>query len=131
MEEVEIIFKEESYRIIGACMKVHNALGAGFLEAVYHEALEAEFQKQNIPYRKEVSLDLYYNGQKLKKSYRADFICYDEIIIEIKAVSFMPKAFQSQVRNYLRATNYRLGVLVNFGEPSLIYKRILNKPHSH
>lgn len=131
MDEVEIVFKEESYLIIGACMKVHNALGAGFLEAVYHEALETEFQKQNIPYRKEVSLNLYYNGQKLKKSYRADFICFDEIIIEIKAVSFMPKVFYSQVRNYLKATNYRLGVLVNFGEPSLAYKRILNKPHSH
>lgn len=131
MDEVGIVFKEESYLIIGACMKVHSALGAGFLEAVYHEALETEFKKQNIPYKKEVSLDLYYDGQRLKKTYRADFICYDEIIIEMKAVSFMPKVFYTQVRNYLKATNYRLGLLVNFGEASLKYKRILNRPNSH
>lgn len=108
-----------------------RALGARFLEAVYHEALETEFQKQNIPYKKEVRLDLYYKGQRLKKTYRADFICYDKIIVEVKAVSFMSKIFYNQVRNYLKATNYRLVILVNFGEPFLTYKRILNQPHSH
>ena len=112
-------------------MKVHSALEAVFLEAIYHEALETEFQKHNISYKKEVRLDLYYKGQRLKKTYRTDFICYDEIIVEVKAVSFMSKNFYNQVRNYLKATNYRLGILVNFGEPFLTYKRILNQPHSY
>lgn len=122
----DIVYKEESYKIIGACFAVHNALGDGFLEAVYQEALEKEFIKQDIPYRKEVNLALYYNGIKLNKTYRADFICYDKIIIELKAVRMMPKAFYRQIKNYLKATNYRLGLLVNFGESSLAYKRILN-----
>lgn len=123
----EIIYKEESYKIIGACMKVHSALGPGFFEAVYQEALEREFGNQNIPFKKEVVLDLFYEEKKLKKKYRADFICYDKIIIELKAVNNVPFIFYQQVKNYLIATNYRLGILVNFGEPSLNYKRILNK----
>ena len=108
-------------------MKVHSTLGPGFLEAVYQEALEHEFIKQKIPFEKEVKLNLVYEGKKLKKKYRADFICYGKIIIELKSVNFMPKVFSSQVKNYLKATNYRLGILVNFGESSLKYKRILNK----
>lgn len=82
----KILFKEESFKIIGACMKVHRTLGAGFLEAVYEEAMEKEFQLQQIPFKKQVKLELYYDNQKLDKYYRADFICYDGIILEIKAV---------------------------------------------
>lgn len=122
----DIVFKKESYAIMGACFAVHNALGEGFLEAVYHEALEKEFQKQSIPFKKEVRLNLYYQGIELKKTYRADFVCYDKIIVEIKAVKMMPKAFYRQVKNYLKSTNYRLGLLINFGSPSVEYKRILN-----
>lgn len=122
----EIIFKEESYKIIGACFAVHNALGTGFLEAVYQEALEKEFIEQNIPYKKEIKLDLYYKNSKLNKTYRADFICYDKIILEIKTVNQMPLAFYNQIKNYLKATNYKLGILINFGKPSLEFKRILN-----
>lgn len=122
----KIIFKEESYKIIGACFAVHNALGSGFLEAVYQEALQKELENCNIPFKKEVKLDLYYNGIKLNKIYRADFICYDKIILEIKAVNHMPNIFYNQVKNYLKATNYRLGLLINFGGSSLEYHRVLN-----
>lgn len=122
----KIVFREESYKIIGACFAVHSALGGGFLEAVYQEALQKELENCNIPFKKEVKLDLYYNGIKLKKMYRADFICYDKIILEIKAVNHMPNIFYNQVKNYLKATNHRLGLLINFGGSSLEYHRILH-----
>ncbi|SEA69014.1 GxxExxY protein [Psychroflexus halocasei] len=130
MDPSKILYKDESYKIIGCCMTVHNELGAGFLEAVYEEALEKEFQRQQIPYQKQVKLDLYYQGQKLQKKYRADFICYDKIILELKVVQNIPLAFYKQLRNYLKATNLELGMLINFESSSLTYKRILNKPDS-
>ncbi|PKP11124.1 MAG: GxxExxY protein [Bacteroidetes bacterium HGW-Bacteroidetes-3] len=126
----KIVYKEESFKIIGACMKVHRSLGAGFLEAVYEEALEKEFQIQNIPFKKQVKLELFYDNQKLKKQYRADFVCYDTIILEIKAVVKIPIVFYAQLKNYLKCTNMELGMLINFGTPSLTYKRILNTPNS-
>lgn len=122
----KIIYKDESYVIVGACMKVHRALGPGFLEAVYEEALEKEFQVQKIPYKRQVKLDLFYEGEKLKKQYRADFICYDKIIVELKAVHQIPSVFYAQLQNYLKCANMELGMLVNFGTPSLTYKRIVN-----
>ena len=126
----KIVVKEESFKIIGACMKVHSSLGAGFLEAVYEEAMENEFQIQKIPFKKQVKLELYYDNQKLKKYYRADFVCYDTIILEIKAVKQMPVAFNAQLQNYLKCTKMELGMLINFGTPSLTYKRILNSRNS-
>jgi len=123
----DIVFKEESFKIIGACMKVHSGLGSGFLEAVYQEALEREFAKCNIPFKRQVKLSLVYDGINLKKYYIADFVCFDEIIVEIKAVSFIHDNMLKQTKNYLKATNLRLGLLVNFGEKSLTYKRILNR----
>ena len=122
----KIIFKEESYKIIGICMNIHSTLGNGFLEAVYSEVLEKEFVKNNIPYRREVKLDLFFNGEKLDKKYKADFICFDNIILEIKAVSFIHENFTKQTLNYLKATDKKLGLLINFGEKSLKYKRIIN-----
>ncbi|HET8810411.1 MAG TPA: GxxExxY protein [Flavobacteriaceae bacterium] len=122
----EILYKNESYKIIGACMKVHRTLGAGFLEAIYEEALEKEFKKQNIPFQRQVKLDVFYESEKLNKFYKADFICFNEIIIEIKSVQMLPAIFYSQLKNYLSATKKELGLLVNFGELSLNYKRILN-----
>jgi GxxExxY protein len=122
----KIIYKDESYAIIGACMKVHRALGPGFLEAVYEEVVEKEFIVQNIPYKRQVKLDLYYEGVQLKKHYRADFICYDNIIVELKAVTQMPSVFYAQLQNYLKCTNMELGLLINFGTLSLTYKRIVN-----
>ena len=122
----KIIFKEESYKIIGICMNIHSTLGNGFLEAVYSEVLEKEFVKNNIPYQREVKLDLFFNGEKLDKKYKADFICFDNIILEIKAVSFIHENFTKQTLNYLKATEKKLGLLINFGERSLQYKRIIN-----
>ena len=121
----DLLYKEEAYRIIGACMEVHKELGCGFLEAVYHEALIMEFEMQEIPYKSEKRLDIYYKGEKLQKDYYADFMCFDKIIIEIKALSKLSSEHESQVLNYLKATNYKLGLLVNFGETRLVYKRFV------
>jgi len=127
---VLIVFKEESYKIIGACMKVHRTLGPGFLEAVYEEALEKEFKNKKIPFEKQIKLNVFYGDEKLKKYYKADFICYDKIILEIKSVGFMPQIFHMQLKNYLVSTKMDLGMLINFGTPSLTYKRILNSNNS-
>lgn len=122
----KILHKEESFKIIGACMKVHRSLGAGFLEAVYEEALMKEFLIQNIPFKRQLKLELYYDNQKLNKYYRADFVCYDSIILEIKAVTHIPDIFYAQLKNYLKCTQMELGMLINFGTTSLTYKRIIN-----
>lgn len=110
-----IIYKEESYKIIGACMKVHGNLGSGFLEAVYQEALEDEFLHQGIPFKRQVKLRIYYDGKLLKKLYKADFVCYDKIIVEIKSAQFLHQDQSKQTLNYVKATQYKLGILVNFG----------------
>jgi GxxExxY protein len=123
----EIFFKEESYTIVGACMKVHAALGKEFLEAVYHEALKRELAKSNIPFQSNVKLQVMYNGEKLNKYYIADIICYDKIIVELKSCYMLTKDHYRQLQNYLHATQYAIGILINFGENSLTYKRILNK----
>ena len=125
MEE-KIIYKDESFKIIGICMNIHSIMGHGFLEAVYAEVLEKEFIKNNIPYQREVRLDLFFNGEKLDKKYKADFVCFGDIILEIKTVSFLHENFTRQTLNYLKATNKKLGLLINFGEKSLRYKRIIN-----
>ena len=125
MEE-KIIYKDESFKIIGICMNIHSIMGHGFLEAVYAEVLEKEFIKNNIPYQREVKLDLFFNGEKLSKKYKADFVCFDEIILEIKSTSFLHENFTKQTINYLKATNKKLGLLINFGEKSLKHKRIIN-----
>ena len=111
-------------------MRVHRNLGAGFLEAVYEEAMEKELNKEKIPFQRQVKLELYYDNQKMNKTYRADFVCYEKIILEIKAVSKAPTAFYAQLRNYLRCTEMKLGILINFGQPSLQYKRVLNSHNS-
>lgn len=122
----KILYKEESFKIIGACMKVHRSLRAGFLEAVYEEALMKEFLIHNIPFKRQLKLELYYDNQKLNKYYRADFVCYDSIILEIKAVTHIPDIFYAQLKNYLKCTQMELGMLINFGMTSLTYKRIIN-----
>lgn len=121
-----LIFKEESYNIIGAAIDVHNELGNGFLEAIYQEALETEFINKKIPYKREVSLPVYYRGKLLSKSYIADFICYEKIILELKALSAILPEHKAQVINYLKATNFRLGIIINFGEKSLKHHRLIN-----
>jgi GxxExxY protein len=122
----EIILKDESYNIIGACMAVHRELGCGFLEAVYQEALEEEFKLRSIPYVREQLLTITYKGKLLSKKYQADFICYENIIVELKALSELNTTHQSQLINYLKVTNIKLGLLVNFGRRSLETKRVVN-----
>ena len=110
-----IVYSQESYKIVGAAFQVYNTLRHGFLEAVYQEALEIEFQRQEIPYEREKELKIRYDGVELKQTYRADFVCYGKIIVELKAVSKLDEAHRSQVYNYLHATGCKLGLLLNFG----------------
>ena len=121
----KIIYKKESYDIIGCCIEVHKELGSGFLELVYHEALVLELDAKFIPYEREKELKITYKGVDLQKRYFADFICYNDIILEIKAVNELSNVHVSQVLNYLKATNMKLGLLINFGADSLEYKRII------
>ena len=122
---MDLIFKNESYKIIGAAMEVHNQLGSGFLEAVYQEALALEFEERKIPYKQEQTLQIFYKDQLLSKYYEADFTCYDKIIVELKAKNELTGGDDSQVINYLKATGYKLGLLINFGAESLEYKRLV------
>jgi len=122
----DIIFKEESYKIIGACFAVHRKLGPGFLESVYSEALEIELIQNDIPFEKEKKLQLRYDDTILKKYFKVDFICYNVILLELKSAKFLSETDVRQVLNYLKATKIRLALLINFGSKSLTYKRILN-----
>ena len=122
---MDLIHKEETYRIIGAAMDVHTTLGCGFLEAVYQEALLIELRKRGIPTKKEVKLEINYKGQTLSKYYEADFICYDKIIVETKALTDLSGIHEAQVINYLKATGLKLGLLINFGSKSLQYKQLV------
>ena len=123
----ERILSDESFTIIGACMAVHRELGCGFLEAIYQEALEIEFNLRNIPFIREKKLQVVYKNEVLKKCYYADFICYDDIILELKTISNFEPVHEAQLINYLNATNHKVGLLINFGQPSLQQKRVLNK----
>lgn len=121
-----VVYKEESYKIVSAAFKVYNTLGPGFLEAVYQEALEIEFQREGIPYEREKELKIQYDGVELKQTYKADFVCFGKIIVELKAVIAIDDTHQSQVYNYLHATGYKLGLLLNFGHSDeLEIKRII------
>jgi GxxExxY protein len=117
-----------TYKIIGCAMNVHKELGCGFLEAVYHEALEQEFILAKIPYKKEERIDIFYKGKQLESYYRADFSCFNSVILEIKAVNSLTGIDKAQIINYLKATKLEKGLLINFGTKSLEYKRyILDK----
>ena len=120
-----LIHKEESYVIIGACMEVHRVLGCGFLEAVYQEALAIELEKRGIPFQREKLLKIVYKGIILNKEYKADFVCYNKIILEVKALNKLLTEHISQVLNYLKISDFELGLLVNFGAPGLQYKRLV------
>ena len=114
-----------TYAIIGAAMEVHRQLGCGFLEAVYQEALALELMTRSVPYKREVELPVLYKGHRLNTAYRADFICFDSVVVEVKAIVKLSGAEESQIINYLKATGYRVGLLLNFGSESLQYKRFV------
>lgn len=123
---MELLFKDECYKIMGACFQVYNEMGCGFVEPVYQECLEIELALQAIPFRRKVELELTYKNRKLEQKYVPDFICFEQIIIEIKAVSELNDIFRAQVHNYLKATGYRLGLLINFGQyPKVVFERIV------
>lgn len=114
-----LLYEKETSKILEACINVFNELGCGFLEPVYQEALAIEFGYLGIPFKREQKLEITYRGKKLCKEYYADFICYDSVIVELKAVSTLVKAHKAQVINYLKATKKEIGLLVNFGAASL------------
>ena len=122
----KLLYETETYKFIGACMTVHKVLGAGFLESVYQEALEKEFVKQGIPFVRHQKLNVIFNNEQLKKYFVADFVCYDKIVTELKAVSFLRNDDTRQLLNYLKATSMEVGLLVNFGQKSLVWKRMIN-----
>jgi len=122
----EIIYREESYRVMGACFEVYKEKGCGFLEAVYQESLELELSDQRIPFVAQCRLALSYKGRPLKQTYTADLVCFEKIVVELKAVSAITDEHRAQIHNYLRATGHRLGLLVNFGHyPKLESERIV------
>lgn len=123
---MSILYAEETYAIRGTCFEVYNALGPGFLEAVYQEALALEFQNSGIPCDEQAELHLSYKGQRLKQFYRADFVCYGKIVVELKAVSALSNEHLAQVLNYLKATGLKVGLLVNFGHyPNVEIQRVV------
>ncbi|MBR1593921.1 MAG: GxxExxY protein [Alloprevotella sp.] len=121
----DYIFAQEGKKILDAAFAVHRTLGPGFLEAVYQEALAIELAKRDIPFSQQKELTIYYGGKTLNKKYYADFVCYDAIILELKAMEMLIPQHQAQLLNYLKATQMHLGYLLNFGEAKLNVKRLI------
>lgn len=120
-----LIYKNEAYKVIGACMEVHRLLGHGLKETVYQDALEIEFELRNIPFEREKQYKVVYKDRVLKHYFVADFVCFNKIILELKAVGVLHSANEKQVLNYMAIAKSPLGLLVNFGQSSLIYKRFV------
>ena len=121
-----LLYEVESYKVLGACFEVYKTMGPGFLEPVYQECLAIEFELSNIPFRPKAGLQLTYKDRKLRQTYEPDFILFDKIILELKALSGLHGKHRAQVHNYLKATGFRLGLLANFGaHPQLEHKRII------
>lgn len=121
-----IIYRLESFEIMGACFEVYKEKGSGFVEAVYQECLEMELADRKILFRAQPDLALTYKGRPLKSKFKPDFICFDKIVVELKAVTALNDEHRAQVQNYLRATKSKLGLLVNFGHyPKVEYERIV------
>ena len=122
----DLLFKDESYEIIGACMEVHRQLGPGFLESVYQEALAMEFGLRGIPFIAQHEVHVYYKDNLMQGFFKPDFLCYENIIVEIKALSALTHKDHAQVLNVLKATRINLGLLINFGEISMKHQRLVN-----
>jgi len=122
---VDLIYKDEAFQIVGICMDVHKLLGGGFLEIVYKDAIEYEFRKRSIPFQREIEYDILYKEIVLPHKYYADFVVFDKIILEIKAVEGIIDEFIKQTINYLAVSKCKLGLIVNFGREKLTYKQIV------
>ena len=122
---MDYLYQEDTYKIIGCCMEVHKILGKGFNEVVYKDALEIEFKKNKIPYKREVGYKIPYKEFILPHYYSADFVVSEKIILEAKAIESITRSNIKQTLNYLATSKLKLGLLVNFGEDSLVYKRII------
>ena len=120
-----LLYPEESYKITGALYAVHRELGPGLMEKIYQEALEKEFRLQGIPYEREKSFVVYYKGERLENKYIADYVCYNKIVVELKAVDNLLPIHTAQVINYLAITGYKLGLLVNFNTRVIKPERIV------
>ena len=123
--EKELVCKDEAYQIIGAAMAVHNELGSGMREIVYGDALEIEFKLRGIPFQREQTFNVVYKGVELQHKFKCDFVCFKNIIVELKAEKELTDIDRSQIINYLKITKYPLGILINFGESSLMYERYI------
>jgi len=124
--ETELLFKDETYQIIRAAMNVSKELGCGFLEAVYQEAMQIEMEACAVPHEPQKKIAIHYRGQKLEKEYMADFFCFNNIVVELKAIKRITEIEEAQLLNYLKATKSPLGILINFGNPRLEWKRYAN-----
>jgi GxxExxY protein len=125
-KSADIQFQQEIYDIIGAAMEVQNELGRGFAELVYHEALNIELGLRGIPFESEKLITISYKGYLLERNYKADLVCYDKIVVELKSVETLKPEHTAQLLNYLKATKLPLGILINFGETPLKYKIVPN-----
>lgn len=123
---MDVLFKDESYQIMGACFEVYKEKGSGFVEAVYQECLEIELNLRSLPFKAQPELQLSYKGQRLKQKFIPDLLLFDTIVVELKAVKELNDEHRAQVFNYLKATGFRLGLLINFGHfPKVQYERIV------
>lgn len=121
-----LIYEAETYKILGACFEVYKDKSNGFVEPVYQECLEMELALQGVPFQAQAELQIQYKGQTLRRRYISDFVCFEKIIVEIKAVSKLTDEHRAQLLNYLKATGLKLGLLVNFGHyPKLEHERII------
>ena len=127
---VDLIYKDEVYAIIGAAMEVHKVLGCDFLEPVYQEAFEIELAERHVPYQAQKELMIYYKDQILHKTYLADIVAFEKIVVEIKALTRLSSLEEAQLLNYLKATGFQVGLLINFGAQSLDWKRMVNERKS-
>jgi GxxExxY protein len=128
---MDLIYREEVYAIVGTCFEVYNEMGSGFLEDVYQESLERELESRSIPFEAKPKLPIYYKGKLLTKKYEPDFVLHSKIIMEIKAVKALTDEHRAQVHNYLKASNFKVGLLVNFGKHGeLEYERIVRTGNS-
>jgi GxxExxY protein len=122
----KLLFEEESYVIIGTCIKVHKQLGNSFYKEVYNEVLQKEFIKRKIPFERQKKLPLYYDGMLLKKQFTADFVCFGKIIVDLEFGKINLENEKNQMINYLKATHFKLGFIINFSGESLQWKRLIN-----